>query len=52
MGATTPDSKAALDVSSTSKGLLPPRLTLAQRTSMGIPTEGMLIMQTDKRPVC
>jgi hypothetical protein len=50
VGAATPDAKAALDVSSTSKGLLPPRLTLAQRASMGVPTVGMLIVQTDNTP--
>ena len=50
VGAATPDAKAALDVSSTTKGLLPPRLTLAQRTSMGVPTVGMLIIQTDNTP--
>jgi hypothetical protein len=50
VGATTPDPKAALDISSTTKGLLPPRLSLAQRNSMGTPTVGMLIVQTDNTP--
>jgi parallel beta-helix repeat protein len=50
VGTTTIDAKAALDVTSTTKGLLPPRLTLAQRNSMGIPTVGMLIVQTDNTP--
>jgi hypothetical protein len=50
VGAATPDAKAALDVSSTTKGLLPPRLTLAQRNLMGTPTVGMLIVQTDNTP--
>jgi hypothetical protein len=50
VGATSADPKAALDVSSTSKGLLPPRMTQAQRNSMGTPTVGMLIVQTDNTP--
>ena len=50
VGATTADAKAALDITSTTKGLLPPRLTQAQRNSMGTPTVGMLIIQTDNTP--
>ncbi|MDO7873822.1 glycine-rich protein [Hymenobacter sp. ASUV-10] len=34
IGTTTPNASAALDVSSTSKGLLPPRMTLAQRNAI------------------
>jgi hypothetical protein len=33
----TPDASAALDVSSTAKGLLPPRLTTAQRSATPLP---------------
>ena len=50
VGVTTADAKAALDITSTTKGLLPPRLTLAQRSAMGTPTVGMLIVQTDNTP--
>ncbi|RAK63183.1 hypothetical protein DLM85_21590 [Hymenobacter edaphi] len=50
VGATSVDPKAALDVTSTTKGLLPPRLTLTQRNAMGVPTVGMLIVQTDNTP--
>ncbi|GAB2960099.1 hypothetical protein GCM10027048_29490 [Hymenobacter coalescens] len=47
IGTTTPDSKAALDISSTDKGLLIPRLTQDQRTAMtGVPT-GLMVFQTD-----
>ena len=51
----TPDPSAALEVSSTSKGLLLPRLTLAQRTAMGTgsvaaPVPGLVIYQTDNTP--
>jgi len=34
IGTTAPDASAALDISSTSKGLLLPRLTLAQRDAL------------------
>ncbi|GAA4375824.1 hypothetical protein GCM10023186_09030 [Hymenobacter koreensis] len=49
IGTTTPDTKAALDISSTDKGLLVPRLTEAQRTAMGssgLPA-GLMVFQTD-----
>ncbi|SDY20560.1 hypothetical protein [Hymenobacter psychrophilus] len=45
-----PVGSAALEVSSTSKGLLPPRLTLAQRTTISSPAVGLLIVQTDNTP--
>ncbi|RSK46648.1 hypothetical protein [Hymenobacter perfusus] len=45
-----PVSTAALEVSSTSKGLLPPRMTLAQRNVIGSPAVGLLIIQTDNTP--
>lgn len=50
IGTTTPDPSAKLDVSSTSQGLLIPRMTILQRDLI-VPTtqasEGMLIYQTD-----
>lgn len=45
-----PVATAALEVSSTSKGLLPPRLTLAQRNAISSPAIGLLIIQTDNTP--
>lgn len=42
-----PDSSAMLDVSSTSKGLLLPRMTKAQRDSIASPATGLFIYQTD-----
>lgn len=50
IGTTTPDPSAILDVKSTSKGLLVPRLTLAQRNTMPSLTAGLLIYQTDNTP--
>lgn len=40
---TTPDSKAVLDVVSTTKGFLPPRMTTTQRDAITSPTEGLHI---------
>jgi hypothetical protein len=42
-----PDASAMLDVSSTSKGLLPPRMTTAQRTAITTPATGLTVYQTD-----
>lgn len=42
-----PDSSAMLDVQSTSKGLLIPRMTLAQRTAIVNPADGLMVYQTD-----
>jgi hypothetical protein len=47
IGTTTPPSSAALDVSSTTKGLLPPRLTQAQRDAINpASTAGLTIYNT------
>lgn len=45
---TTGQASAALDVKSTTKGFLLPRLTQAQRTAIVSPAEGLLIFQTDE----
>ena len=47
IGTTTPDASAALDISSTGKGLLVPRLTLAQRTAIASPAAALLVYQTN-----
>ncbi len=44
---TTPHVSAALDVESTTKGVLVPRMTLAQRDAISTPSVGLLIFQTD-----
>jgi hypothetical protein len=38
---------AILDVQSTTKGFLPPRMTTAQRNAIASPAEGLMIYQTD-----
>ena len=43
VGTSSPNASAQLDVSSTSKGLLPPRMTLAQRDLIGTPVAGLVL---------
>lgn len=50
VGTITPDQSAQLDVNSTNKGLLAPRMTLAQRGTIPTPADGLLIYQTDNTP--
>ncbi len=47
IGTTTPDPSSILDVSSTTQGFLPPRMTDAQRDAIASPAEGLLIYNTD-----
>lgn len=44
---TNPDNSAMLDVKSTSKGFLAPRLTTQQRTSISNPANGLMVYDTD-----
>jgi len=44
---TPPDNSAMLDISSSAKGLLIPRLTQAQKLAIVSPANGLLIYQTD-----
>ncbi|MEP1095876.1 MAG: tail fiber domain-containing protein [Cyclobacteriaceae bacterium] len=43
----TPDASAMLDVKSTSKGMLIPRMTSAQRTGIASPATGLLIFDSE-----
>jgi hypothetical protein len=47
IGTIAPDVSAALDVSSSNKGFLPPRMTAADRSAIATPAEGLLVYQTD-----
>ncbi|HEY6871910.1 MAG TPA: hypothetical protein VI298_04180 [Geobacteraceae bacterium] len=47
VGTSTPAASAALDVTNTTKGFLPPRMTTTQRNSIASPAAGLLIYNTD-----
>ncbi|NOU46312.1 MAG: hypothetical protein HOO86_04530 [Bacteroidales bacterium] len=47
IGIAAPDGSAMLDVTSTTKGLLAPRMTAAQRAAIGTPATGLVVYQTD-----
>jgi hypothetical protein len=47
IGTTTPDASAALEIESTTKGFLPPRMTLAQINAIATPAEGLMVYCLD-----
>lgn len=47
IGTTTPNGSAMLDVTSTTAGVLIPRMTQAQKNTIATPATGLLIYQTD-----
>lgn len=50
IGVPNPDASAQLDVSSTTKGFLPPRMTWAERNAIETPAAGLQIYCTDCGP--
>ncbi len=50
IGTATPNASSLLDVTSTTKGVLVPRMTKTQRDAIVSPTEGLLIYQTNSTP--
>ena len=47
IGTTTPNASALLDLTSTDKGMLVPRMTSAQRTAIATPATGLLVYDND-----
>lgn len=47
IGTGTPNPKALIDMTSTTQGFLPPRMTVSQRESISSPPAGLLIFNTD-----
>jgi hypothetical protein len=46
VGTTTPHASAALDITSTTSGFLPPRMTQAQRNAITFPAAGLTVYDT------
>ncbi len=47
-----PDPSAKLDLQSTDKGFLPPRMTTAEREAIATPAEGLMVYDTDLAKLC
>ena len=47
IGTNTPNASSQLDVSSTSRGLLPPRMTALQRNAISTPAAGLIVWCND-----
>ncbi len=47
IGTTSPNASAALDITSTTTGLLIPRVTAAQKSAIATPATGLMVYQTD-----
>lgn len=47
IGTTNANTSAMLDIASTQKGLLPPRMSAVQRLAIGTPANGLLVYDTD-----
>ncbi len=52
IGTSTPEASALLEINSTEKGFLPPRMTTAQMNAIVSPAEGLTIYNTDKEGLC
>lgn len=51
IGVTPPNANAILDVTSTTKAFMPPRMTTAQKNSVASPTAGMVVYDTDMKGI-
>lgn len=47
IGTVTPNATAVLDITSTTQGLLTPRMTTVQRNAIASPAEGLIVYDTD-----
>ena len=52
IGVTLPNANAILDVTSTTKAFMPPRMTTAQKTAIASPTAGMVVYDSTLAKLC
>lgn len=52
INATTADTSALLQIDSTAKGLLPPRMTTTQKNAISTPAEGLIVYDTTLHKLC
>lgn len=52
IGTITPNASSALDVFSTTQGMLTPRMTTIQRTAIVSPADGLMVYDTDLKSFC
>jgi hypothetical protein len=52
IGIATPNASALLDVSSTTKGFLPPRMTTTQKNAISSPAAGLVVYDTTLNKLC
>ncbi len=50
IGTTTPDASSLLEIKSTAKGILIPRMSQHQRDNISLPAQGLIIYQTNNSP--
>lgn len=48
----TPNNSAQLEVASTTKGFLPPRMTTTQKNAISTPAAGLMVYDTDTNKLC
>lgn len=52
IGVTSPNANAILDVASTTKAFMPPRMTTTQKTAIASPTSGMVVYDSTLNKLC
>ncbi|MEA2066839.1 MAG: hypothetical protein U9O65_07110, partial [Thermotogota bacterium] len=52
IGTASPNANAKLDVSSTTKAFMPPRMTTTQKNAISSPTAGMVVYDTTLNKLC
>ncbi len=52
IGTSSPNANAALDVTSTTKAFMPPRMTTTQKNAISSPTAGMVVYDTTLNKIC